>query len=365
MIRRVAMIVVLVAAMSISPALARAQFPAMGEPTNEAERAFVQQHPDQWSQLTPEQRQTVLQNYQRWQGMSPEERGAAQRNFNEFRRLPPQERQRALEALRRWRNLPEPQRQQLRQAYRRFRALPPDQRDQIVRRYQRFEGLPPQQRQRVLNNFQRWRQMTPEQRREIRRRWRQNAGPKRRCAELVARLFDDVRGTQVADRLRRNSELAQNLIGMFAHHRRGTAEPRRASRRSARRDAAGASGPHGMLGFHDQLVGDDLRIANTSSRVSTGAHGTWLASSRDSHCARGIGREDFGGHFEALPDIARARGDGVETRIVEIHSGWLERSREALPFRIRIRAGGDVSIGSFKNQIARHGRVCLLARPMR
>src|SRR5580704_9651013 len=111
--RRMLAIGVMLVALGMTAQTTRAQSSAPGVPGNAAEQSFVQQHQDQWSQLTPDQRETVLQNYRKWQSMTPEERGAAQRNFQEFHRLPPEERRRAMESLHRWRNLPEAQRRQL------------------------------------------------------------------------------------------------------------------------------------------------------------------------------------------------------------------------------------------------------------
>ena len=73
------------------------------EPSNDAERALVAQHPKEWANLTPDQRERVLENYRRWQSMPPEERQRVQRNFETFRNLPPEERKRVLEGLRKWR----------------------------------------------------------------------------------------------------------------------------------------------------------------------------------------------------------------------------------------------------------------------
>jgi len=72
------------------------------EPSTDAERALVAQHPNEWAKLTPEERQRVLDNYRRWQEMRPEERQKAQRNFQQFRNLPPEERQALIERERVW-----------------------------------------------------------------------------------------------------------------------------------------------------------------------------------------------------------------------------------------------------------------------
>ncbi|HXN11983.1 MAG TPA: DUF3106 domain-containing protein, partial [Candidatus Acidoferrales bacterium] len=80
---------------------AHAQSPAASvEPSNDAERALVAQHPKEWAQLNPEQRERVLENYRRWQSMGPDDRQRVQQNFQTFRNLPPEERQRVLEGLR-------------------------------------------------------------------------------------------------------------------------------------------------------------------------------------------------------------------------------------------------------------------------
>lgn len=85
---------------------AHAQMAPDVEPSNDAERALVAQHPDEWARLGPEQRRRVLENYRRWQQMAPEERQAVRRNYQEFRSLPPEERRQVMEGLRRWRELP-------------------------------------------------------------------------------------------------------------------------------------------------------------------------------------------------------------------------------------------------------------------
>ncbi len=151
--------------------------PGASMPSSDAERALAAQHPREWANLTPDQRERVLENYRRWQSMRPEERQKVQQNFQTFRNLPPEERKRVLEGLRRWRQLPEARRDELQHDYARYRGLPPDQRDKMMKRYQQFEQLPPAQRERMMANWHRWQQMTPEQRREARRRlglWRQH-----------------------------------------------------------------------------------------------------------------------------------------------------------------------------------------------
>ena len=96
---------------------------------DDAERALVAQHPNEWAQLKPEQRERVLENYRRWQSMRPEDRENVRQNFQTFRNLPPEERKRVLEGLRKWRQLPQARREELQQDYARYRGLPPDQRD--------------------------------------------------------------------------------------------------------------------------------------------------------------------------------------------------------------------------------------------
>ena len=49
------------------PTPAHAQSMPYAEPSNDAERALIAQHPNEWARMTPDQRQRVLENYRRWQ----------------------------------------------------------------------------------------------------------------------------------------------------------------------------------------------------------------------------------------------------------------------------------------------------------
>ncbi len=148
--------------------------------------------------------------------------------------------------------------------------------------------------------------------------------------ELVARLFDDVRGTQIGDRIRRNSELAQNLVGMRCPRAQKCAramQPCRLLRRSAPQwDAAGASARMRMMGFDDQLIGNHLRIAN---HFLAGQHRrAWNVVG--ARAARAIARRSSSRVLPRsdrdVPSHARAGGQRVEARIVDPF-GMAERFR--------------------------------------
>ena len=65
---------------STTPAYAQSSPPpGASMPSSDAERALAAQHPREWANLTPDQRQRVLENYQRWQSMRPEDRQRVQK----------------------------------------------------------------------------------------------------------------------------------------------------------------------------------------------------------------------------------------------------------------------------------------------
>jgi len=223
--RIASVLVVLAISVGAHPTAAGAQ--DVSEPSNAAERALVAKYPDEWSKLTPEQRQQVLANYRQWQQMPPVERHLAEQNYQQFRALPPEERQQVLAGLRQWRKLPEARRNQLREAYAHYKLLPPHQREQIMQHYQRFQSLPPDQQRRVLNNYNKWQRLTPQQRENLRRRWGQ---PKRRRNQRYPASrsrregcpfsLDPSSRRQVTPISRRNvSSLSQSLAKEFEHSR--------------------------------------------------------------------------------------------------------------------------------------------------
>src|SRR5689334_5300259 len=104
MIRRIVMTASLAALMCCG-LRAYAELPA-GEPSNAAERAYVQRYHDVWGSLNRDQREKVLENFRHWRQMSPHQRHNAELNLDEFSRLPPQERSKVIDAMRQYRQLP-------------------------------------------------------------------------------------------------------------------------------------------------------------------------------------------------------------------------------------------------------------------
>src|ERR1700722_11066936 len=74
--------------------------PGASMPSSDAERALAAQHPREWANLTPDQRERVLENYRQWQSMRPEERQKVQQNFQTFHNIESEESKWALEGLR-------------------------------------------------------------------------------------------------------------------------------------------------------------------------------------------------------------------------------------------------------------------------
>jgi uncharacterized protein DUF3106 len=194
MIRRIVMAASLAALMAFGWR-AYAELPA-GEPSNAAERAYVQRYHDVWSNLNHEQREKVLANFRRWRHMTPRQRQRAELNLDEFSRLPPQERSKVIDAMRQYRHLPPQRRAQIQQGYNHFRKLPSGERQELLDRYRYFQQLTPQEREELLANYQQWQQMSPAQRGELKRMWHKNGGPHGQQAAPPAGVTPGTPGAQ-------------------------------------------------------------------------------------------------------------------------------------------------------------------------